>query len=795
ITVYPKPVLDKIPDMTYCANSNILSFVPKSRGRGEAKSTNYQWKLPADARNSDDVGLADYANDWTKEAVSGFQSKGAGKRDISLTGYNSVSGCVSEPQVFTIGLDTKLTLTYESVSPVCHGTKTNILLKSSLSNTVYSWTVNDNRAGAKSQLVPVESPTIEQALVANGNASETVSYRVTAVSANCRGEASVQVEVSPEQGVKPSAAGEQHCAGGDNNDSQTDLIPSAEGTNIEWTYISYHADATGDAAGAISGNTQQWTKGPLPAVNAVKDNLVLFGDEPAVVRYVFRAFNGCLGLPSDPAEVKLIPVLEMQEVSVDAVPSVCSSSAAHPSAVNITLSSSMPDVSYTWTVDKTSAPDVTGYSEPLRNEAIVSADAPAATMTIADALSLPSSADSQTIEYKITPWHLGCPGKTVSAKVQVNPLPAVTPPADRQHCAGAAALAEPLTGTRGPNLFKWSGGGLAGLADQAEYGAGLPDYTAAAVAEPTGALQVTILAKNANGCESDPVSFAISASPKPSLVLSDSRPLCSGTAPETAATAKIGVAPNFPGTKYTWSATALDNAADGSNEVKIAQSDGNLATFPAEENTAQEGDLVRQITASLGSNARIIFSLKPVLMGCEGETAVSKTQVFGRILQGSIVNNAPNICSGSPVDIKAGTGGDGLTYDWTSKDNVGNIQSLGTAQTASKAAVIRDILTLKDKKRGNVAYIVTPSDDDCVGVSKAQTVFVNPLPALTASPAADNICNGAQTAVNLSAGLSEPESNRVTYSWRVSENTVGASPSEGKQTAFEQQTLVSQSAA
>ncbi|PGH38572.1 MAG: hypothetical protein CRN43_14310, partial [Candidatus Nephrothrix sp. EaCA] len=431
--------------------------------------------------------------------------------------------------------------------------------------------------------------------MANGNASETVTYRVTAVSANCRGEASVQVEVSPEQGVKPSAADEQHCAGIENKDSQTDLIPSAEGTNIEWTYISYHADATGDAdgnaAGDISGNTQQWTKGPLPAVNAVKDNLVLFGDKPAVVRYVFRAFNGCLGLPSDPAEVRLIPVLEMQEVSVDAVPSVCSSSAAHPSAVNITLSSSTPGVSYTWTLDKTSAPDVIGYSAPLQTEeAVVSADAPAATTTIADALSLSSAAaDAQTIEYKITPWHLGCPGKTLSAKVQVNPLPAVTPPADRRHCAGAAALAEPLTGTRGPNLFKWSGGGLAGLADQAEYGAaGLPDYTAAAVAEPTGALQVTILAKNANGCESDPVSFAISASPKPSLVLSDSHPLCSGTAPETAATVKIGVAPNFPDTKYTWSATVADNTADGNSEVKIVQADGNLATFPAEENTAQE---------------------------------------------------------------------------------------------------------------------------------------------------------------------------------------------------------------
>jgi len=255
--------------------------------------------------------------------------------------------------------------------------------------------------------------------------------------------------------------------------------------------------------------------------------------------------------------------LEMQEVSVDAVPSVCSSSAAHPSAARITLSSSTPGVSYTWTLDKTSAPDVIAYSAPLQNEeAVVSADDPVTTTIIADALSLPSAvADAQTIEYKITPWHLGCPGKTLSAKVQVNPLPAVTPPADRRHCAGAAALAEPLTGTRGPNLFKWSGGGLAGLADQAEYGAaGLPDYTAAAVAEPTGALQVTILAKNANGCESDPVSFAISASPKPSLVLSDSRPLCSGTAPETAATAKIGVAPNFPDTKYTWSATVADNS-------------------------------------------------------------------------------------------------------------------------------------------------------------------------------------------------------------------------------------------
>jgi len=182
-------------------------------------------------------------------------------------------------------------------------------------------------------------------------------------------------------------------------------------------------------------------------------------------------------------------------------------------------------------------------------------------------------------------------------------------------------------------------------------------------------------------------------------------------------------------------------------------------------------------------------------MGCEGEAASSEVRVRGITLRGSIANNAPSICSGSAVNITAGTDGDGLTYDWTSKDNVGNIQSLGTAQTASKAAVIRDILTLKDNKRGHVAYAISPSNGDCMGALVSYSVFVNPVPVLTASPALDGICSGAKTAINLSVGLSAPESHDVTYAWQASENSVGAFSSTGNRTAFEQQTLTNRSAA
>src|SRR6218665_1362221 len=386
------------------------------------------------------------------------------------------------------------------------------------------------------------------------------------------------------------------------------------------------------------------------------------------------------------------------------------------------------------------------------------------------------------------------PEKIIWPNVKVTPLPAVTPPANRQHCSGTEAPAEPLTGTHGANSFKWSGGRLAGLGPPKEEGAGRPGYTGPAATEPIGPLQVTLLAKNSYGCESPPASFTISAGPKPSIVLNSSRPLCSGPTLETAAAAKIGIASNVPGVKYAWRAVAADNPAGGNSDVKIAKADG-LATFPAEENTAQGGDFIKKITASEGSNALITFYIKPVLMGCEGEAASSEVRVRGITLQGGIANNAPSICSGSAVNITVGTDGDGLTYDWTSKDNVGNIQSLGTAQTASKAAVIRDVLTLKDNKRGNVAYIVTPSNGECTGALVPYSVFVNPVPVLTASPALGRICSGAKTAIDLSVGLSAPESNGVTYAWQASENSVGAFSSAGNRAAFEQQTLTNRSGA
>src|SRR6218665_2696229 len=124
-------------------------------------------------------------------------------------------------------------------------------------------------------------------------------------------------------------------------------------------------------------------KRPLACLNAVKDRLVLFGGEAAAVRYVFRAFSpdGCLGAPSDPTEVKLFPSLEKQEIEMDAAPSVCSRSATRPAAVGIvTLRSLESDVSYTWTADRTNAPDVSGYTEPSRDAAVASVNNPAAAM-------------------------------------------------------------------------------------------------------------------------------------------------------------------------------------------------------------------------------------------------------------------------------------------------------------------------------------------------------------------------------------------------------------------------------
>ncbi|PGH39776.1 MAG: hypothetical protein CRN43_07125, partial [Candidatus Nephrothrix sp. EaCA] len=498
-----------------------------------------------------------------------------------------------------------------------------------MSGTAYTWTVSATSSGAGAQSVPTTSTGIEQALTATGNSSETVTYTVTGTSARCSGTVSIPVTVSPEQGVKPNVTGGgEYCVIPRNNGYKTNLtpIPIAEGTTVEWTYASF-----GDRLQSVTGHTQKRVRGPL---TVVEDSLFLRGHAPASVYYIFRPFTDCLGLPSDTIRVRLHPIPSAQSLPPS---SICSHSEAKPSATNLLLSSSGPlsqNVSYTWTADKRDAPDVTGYSEPSREGAVAAVRNPAAAATtIVDALSLPPAVTAaQTIKYRITPWHLGCPGREAWAHVQVNPLPAVTTRLpNRQHCSGEeVASVFPLEGTHGANSFKWSGGASAGLADRAEYGpARLPSYVAASVTEFLAPVQVAVSAKNAGGCEGPPSRFTISVNPKPSInPLGNPRPVCTGSTLPTATAVRIGVTP--VGTKYTWRAVAVDNTADGISRATIKmREDAPPATFPVEETTLQEGPIFKKILADKDNDVGVTFYLRPVSEGCQGDEVSATVRVLG----------------------------------------------------------------------------------------------------------------------------------------------------------------------
>ncbi|WP_316807562.1 PKD domain-containing protein [Pedobacter agri] len=108
------------------------------------------------------------------------------------------------------------------------------------------------------------------------------------------------------------------------------------------------------------------------------------------------------------------------------------------------------------------------------------------------------------------------------------------------------------------------------------------------------------------------------------------------------------------------------------------------------------------------------------------------------------------ICTGANVSYIPVSAAAGTTFNWTASGS-----SNATGFSSSGSGNINDVLSNTDAaNNATVTYVITPSNDGCIGTPFNFVVTVNPNPTVTATATNFTICNKTSSAITLSSAMS-----------------------------------------
>lgn len=394
-----------------------------------------------------------------------------------------------------------------------------------------------------------------------------------------------------------------------------------------------------------------------------------------------------------------------------------------------------------------------------------------------------------------------------SATLTVKPLPNVPiTPTNPAICPGGSVT---LNTPAGYSAYQWLRNGtlIAPPATGSSYSASLTgNYSVIATSTATGCRDtssaVTVIAnpvitatQNISVCSSQlpytwngqPIAAAgtaVATYTTPSLVTGcdSTTTLNLSTTATVNATANISICANqLP---YTWNGNVV--AAGGTavstyTTTSVAGCDSvttlNLTVKPLSTGTANLTICQNQlpytwngVVVNSGGTAVATYVTPSLLTGCDSTTTLNLTVNPNPVLTATPMS--PAICSGTATSISLSSSIAGSTIAWTVA------QTGATGGTAGSGASIAQTLTASGTVPGKVVYIITATANGC-GRTVNDTVTVNPLPATTATPSTQTICNGATTTIALSSPVSG-----ATFSWTVTQtNVTGATAGSGNNIA------------
>ncbi|MEI6275168.1 MAG: PKD-like domain-containing protein [Prolixibacteraceae bacterium] len=415
-------------------------------------------------------------------------------------------------------------------------------------------------------------------------------------------------------------------------------------------------------------------------------------------------------------------------VTVNPAPMVTTANAAticSGTTTNIALTATTPST-YTWAV----GPIVGGITGANSGSG----------STISQVLINPSSTNSGSVQYLVTPTVGSCSGTPYAITVTVNPSPAITTPNTAAICSGNSTSIA-LTSSV-PSSFTWTVGTVTGGVTGSGSGSG-PNIIQG-LTNPSnstvGTVQYLVTPIAATGsCIGTPYSIVVSVDPKPIVTNAALVNSCSGISTNIALTA------SFP-SNFAWTIGTITGSVTGA--IPGSGSSINQVLINPSTSVAGSVDYLITPTSVTGSCVGTPFTIT----------------VFVHPAPVVTTANTATICSGFGPNISLNASIPS-TFTWT----VGAITGGITGASSGSGNTINQVLAnLANPTFGTVQYIVTPTSiaSSCTGTPYVITVTVNPTPTVT-SPLAYATCSG--TGPNITVTTSAPSS----ISWTVGAITGG----------------------
>jgi gliding motility-associated-like protein len=392
-----------------------------------------------------------------------------------------------------------------------------------------------------------------------------------------------------------------------------------------------------------------------------------------------------------------------------------------------TLSSSLPNTSYTWSILSFPNGIVTTASGTLNI---------AANGQLSTAITNNSSSP-QTLTFQFIPTSNGCPGLPVTSTVTIQPVAVLNPISNTLVCPGDNIAPAAFSSTPVGSTFSWTNSNTTiGLA--ANGTGNISSYTA-----PANATNATIsgnitVSPTFNGCPGTPLTFTIGIKPTPVLTNSSlSQSICSG-----ANTTAVTWTSNLAGSTFNWTSTASSVSVTGFT----ASGSGNLPVM----------------TIANGTNApqTVTYAVVPVNNSCQG-VPVNYIVTINPI---PVLTLSPNqtICGGTSTVLTTFSNtvsGGSFSY---SLQNAGTVPaSVSGHPVSGNGQIPGTVINNGGTNPFTLNYTVTPTANGCNGTPSTFSITVNPAPVTTFSQGNQVVCTGSNSsAVTLSSSTAN-----VTFSW------------------------------
>jgi len=229
------------------------------------------------------------------------------------------------------------------------------------------------------------------------------------------------------------------------------------------------------------------------------------------------------------------------------------------------------------------------------------------------------------------------------------------------------------------------------------------------------------------------VSTSVTVNPIPVITATPAdNSICSGTAPAVVLSSSVA------GTTYTWSVVQGTGITGGSssNGATIAQVLSNSSNSTAANATYTIIGTANNCSAS----ASAVITVNPIPVITATPSGVS-------------------ICSGTAPGISLSSSTAGTTYSWSVVET-GNVTG---GSPGNGTPISQTLSNSSNSTAGTATYTITGAANSCTASTSA-IITINPIPAITATPANDTICSGTAPVIAITSSAAG-----TTYTWSVAQ--------------------------